>query len=221
MKKLYLTSWIAVCALLLAACAAAGASSPLAGVLGELPGEAAAAADAADVRNETEQKDDSVGPKEAPAGDPTDPADPSVIIEKLPGVPADCPVTLPIGKPFHPPEPYPAEFPYPGNFWYGSEKLWLELPEDGTWGQLQYGEKVFVWRVGFDGSLENQPALALIGRRLDGPAPEARSDPPATNAYHEDFHWAMLHGFQVPTSGCWEITASYAEDTLTFVAWVP
>jgi hypothetical protein len=207
------------CALLLAACGAP-LSSSLAVVQEGMPGSDVktsaqeAAADGGGLKSEPEQK-------EPPDGDQSEPEGQPVIIEKLAGIPADCPVTLPGDKLFSPPPPYPAEFPYPGSFWYGSEKLWLDLPEDGTWGQLQHGDKVFVWRVGFYGALENKPALTLTGRRLDGPAPEARSDPPATNAYHEDFHWAMLHGFQVPTRGCWEITASYAEDTLTFVAWVP
>lgn len=207
------------CGLLLAACSPSG-SSPLAGVPAALPGSEVKIAAQVVVPEHAEQNSTSVGQKDIPGAEENKPGQDSES-QGQKSDPAACPVTLPNGKPFHPPEPYPAEFPYPNQFWYGSEKLWAALPKDGTWSQLKYGEKVFIWRVGFDGALENKPQLALSGRRLDGPAPEARSDPPATNAFHEDFYWAMLHGFQVPTPGCWEITASYAEDALTFVEWVP
>ena len=200
------------CVLLLAACVPP-VNSPRPEVQAALPGSEVKIAAQAVVPALEEQTTASAGPKDSSSAEINAPGQKSD--------PAACPVTLPGETIFSPPPPYPAEEPYPGRFWYGSDKLWAALPEDGVWEQLKMGEKVFIWRVGFDGSLENKPQLALTGRRLDGPAPEARSDPPATNAFHEDFYWAMLHGFQVPTPGCWEITASYAEDTLTFVEWVP
>ncbi len=125
-----------------------------------------------------------------------------------------------------PPEPYPRqplgrdEFLDRNEFWYGSEALWTALPADGQWDQLARGEKVWWWRVGYDGSEEPQPELRVTARRLDGLAPVAASDPPATNGYHRDFHWAMLTGFMVPTPGCWAITGHYQEQALTFVVWV-
>ena len=79
---------------------------------------------------------------------------------------------------------------------------------------------MFWWRDGFNGSEELQPQLAMRGKRLDGPAVEASSGPPATNAYNVAFHWAMLLGFQVEAPGCWEITGSYGEYELNFVVWI-
>jgi len=131
-----------------------------------------------------------------------------------------CPVTLPPDSPFTPPPPYPPEAPYAGKFWHGTEELWTMLPDDGTWQQLAYGEKLFWWREGYTGSEEPQPELAVTARRLDGQAPAAHSGPLATNAYHSDFHWAMLVGMQVATSGCWQITGHYQGHELSFVVWV-
>ena len=130
-----------------------------------------------------------------------------------------CPVTQAPDPPFAPPEPYPRRPPGGDEFWYGSEALWTALPGDGTWAQLARGDKVWWWRQGGRG-LESQPDLAITARRLDAPAPEARSDPPAAYAYHADFHWAMLSGFKVPTPGCWEITGEYQGRALTFVVCV-
>jgi len=94
------------------------------------------------------------------------------------------------------------------------------LPDDGTWQQLAHGEKLFWWREGYTGSEEPQPELAVTARRLDGQAPATESGPPATNAYHADFDWAMLVGMQVARSGCWEITGQYEGHELSFVVWV-
>jgi len=134
--------------------------------------------------------------------------------------PGTCPVTLPADTSFTPPPPYPPTAPYEGWFWYGTESLWLMLPADGTWSQLAIFDKVFWWREGYEGSEEPQPELAVTGRRLDAEAPAVEVEPPATNAYHRDFHWAMLAGVSVPTPGCWEITGHYKGHELSFVVWV-
>jgi hypothetical protein len=131
-----------------------------------------------------------------------------------------CPVTLPADSPFTPPPPYPPVAPNANKFWYGTDSLWLMLPADGQWRQLAYGEKVFWWREGYNGSEEQQPELAMTARRLDGPAPLVAIEPPATNAYHPDFHWAMLTGLRLPEYGCWQITGHYQEHVLSFIVWV-
>jgi mono/diheme cytochrome c family protein len=131
-----------------------------------------------------------------------------------------CPVTTAPAVAFRPPEPYPAEAPYEGEFWYGTPALWTMLPVDGRWDQLAHGEKVWWWRDGYNGSEEAQPELRVTARRLDAVAPVAESGPPATNGYHRDFHWAMLVGLRVATSGCWEVTGHYHGEELSFVVWV-
>lgn len=157
-----------------------------------------------------------------PAKDPpTATPYPTPVPESAQHPPENCPVTRPPHPRFVPPEPWPERPPDGGDFWYGSEDLWTALPGDGTWAQLAHGEKVWWWNEEFDGSVEGQPELGVTARRLDGPAPEARRDPPATNGYHPSFDWAILTGFQVPTTGCWEVTGRYDGHELTFVTWVP
>ncbi len=131
-----------------------------------------------------------------------------------------CPVTLPSEKLFSPPAPYPATAPYENEYWYGTEALWTMLPADGQWGQLARGEKMFWWRDGFDGSQENNPRLTVSARLLDAQTSPVAFGPPATNAYHADFHWAMLIGVTLPSTGCWEITGHYDKHDLSFVVWV-
>jgi len=106
------------------------------------------------------------------------------------------------------------------NFWYGTEALWTMLPPDGKWQQLAAGEKVFWWREGYLGSEEPQPEFSIRAKRLNEEAALVEIEPPATNAYHNDFNWAILTGVDLPSSGCWEITGLYRETSLTFVVWV-
>ena len=137
-----------------------------------------------------------------------------------------CPVTQPTESPYTPPPPYPT--PPEGYFWYGSDALWTGLPLDGVWWGLPkqadggFGQKFFVWRVGYDPMQELQPALTVNGRRLDGGAPPLTGHVPATHAFAPDIHSAMLTGINIPTAGCWEVTATYTpaeggSTALTFV----
>lgn len=211
-------------ALFAAACAPAGAGQMAAQeaastVSVERPVKAAATA--------------TITPTDVPAVEPTATAYPTPAPESAQHRPQSCPVTQPPDPRFLPPEPWPERPPDGGEFWYGSAELWTALPGDGTWGQLLRGDKVLWWREGFDGSIENRPALEMVGRRLDAPfaagrlpgiadaKAEAHTVSPATNAYHPSFNWAMLTGFEVPEPGCWEITGRYRERELTFVVWVP
>lgn len=137
-----------------------------------------------------------------------------------------CPVTQPPDPAFSPPAPWPATYPYDGYYWYGSNALWTELNEDGTWSDLPfdeslgYGQKVVWWREGYDYRTEQQPALTVTGRRLDGdsnaPAETAFAWP-ATNGYHDELQSFMLVGVEFPSAGCWEITGEYGGERLSFV----
>jgi hypothetical protein len=92
---------------------------------------------------------------------------------------------------------------------------WLGLPRNPN----GFRQKVFWWSPGFDGGREPRPNLRVVGRRLDGP--ETFVAGPATNARHADFGgWAMLTAVDVPTAGCWELTGTYRDRSLTFVVWI-
>jgi hypothetical protein len=142
--------------------------------------------------------------------------------------PDSCPVTQPPSEPFVPPAPYPSEL-RTGQFWFGSEKLWTWRPIDavlrgqnvvnaksGKTHEL-YRDKVFWWRKGYDWRTENPPKLRISGKRLDGPARAIRVDGPGAAFMKNP---AMVAAFEVPTAGCWAITANYKGDKLTYVVWV-
>jgi hypothetical protein len=127
---------------------------------------------------------------------------------------------------FFAPPPYSANAPFGHSFWYGTEALWTMLRHDGRWGALhlrqtrEYRNKVFVWRKGYDHRTEQRPALTLTVVRLDAPASPVLVRE-ATNAHGEDIGSAMLTSANLPAAGCWEFTAHYGREMLTFVASVP
>ena len=47
-------------------------------------------------------------------------------------VPAMCPVTMASDQRFIPPWPYP-KTPYPGGYWFGTDRLWIAPPTNGMW----------------------------------------------------------------------------------------
>jgi len=142
------------------------------------------------------------------------------------GVPKTCPVTKSPVRPFIPPPPYPAHTD-PDRFWFGTEKLWINLPGDGTWRGLvhyiptdsAFRQKLMWWRQGYDWRAEPQPKLKVTGKRLDSPAPPLVADH-ANAGWGDRDHPFMMVGIDIPTLGCWEITGHYEDTDLSFVIWV-
>jgi hypothetical protein len=132
-----------------------------------------------------------------------------------------CPVTKPDDS-FVPPSPYPSK-PTPGNqkVWYGTDRLWTMLNRDGeTWGRLinephTITVKSFWWSTSWSMDSEPKPNISVVGERLDG-AGAFTAGSPGTNASAE-FGAAMLVGFDVPTAGCWRITATFRGASLSYV----
>ena len=67
-----------------------------------------------------------------------------------------------------------------GQFWFGTDRLWANLPTDGIWkglprdttpGHPTFFQKLFWWRQGYEGRAEPRPKLTVTGKRLDFPAP--------------------------------------------------
>ena len=134
-----------------------------------------------------------------------------------------CPITPIPDTPFVPPDPYPAAAP-DGHFWYGTNELWTDLPVDDVWyglpqSEAGYGNKIALWHEGYSQTEEPQPAITLSAQQLDGAAVMAPVVA-GTNAYHPDYGQFMMTGIELPTLGCWEITAEYKGAALTFVVWV-
>lgn len=94
---------------------------------------------------------------------------------------------------------------------------------DGLWHGLMtadgIGNKVFFWSRHWDWRTEHKPELVLSADRLDEHALSVRVTP-ATNAHAKDIHHAILSGLNVPTPGCWELTADYKGHTVSYVVWV-
>lgn len=136
---------------------------------------------------------------------------------------ATCPVTIPPDPPLIPPEPYP-ESPPEGHFYIGTPALWTAVPLDGSWSGLpwsghRYSQKMVWWREGYDSSIEPEPALSLAGQRLDDAAMTFQTSK-ATNATAKDIGTAMMAGVEIPSAGCWQITASIQQSELSVVVWV-
>jgi hypothetical protein len=110
--------------------------------------------------------------------------------------------------------------------------LWIGPAVDGIWrGQRTekgHRDKLFVWRDGYSPIAEPQGRLVIQGRRLDEGG--RGFSVAGTNAYLCDQqpcgstlapgHWSLLAGVDIPTLGCWQLTASYGGDSLPFVVWV-
>jgi hypothetical protein len=149
---------------------------------------------------------------------------------KKPVVPETCPVTKPAMQPFVPPPPYPAK-PDPSSFWFGTDRLWTALPETGAWARLPhyspsdptlrqtFRQKLFFWSQGYDPHTKPQPNLNVTGKRLDATATPLQSDEHANGGWTKDDQF-IVTGINFPTTGCWEVRATYGGDQLTFVIWV-
>ena len=137
-----------------------------------------------------------------------------------PRAPETCLVTKSSDRPFVAPSPYPAKAPI-GGFWFGSDRLWTILRSDATWPR---SEKTFWWRQDWlvyrSGIPEKEASkLTVTARRLDIPAPPAKVLR-GLDGYREDWKSFLVGGIDFPTPGCWEISAHYEDDELTFVVWV-
>lgn len=143
-------------------------------------------------------------------------------LEPAHGPPSTCPVTLPSDSSFVPPPPYRKET---GRFWLGTRALWTSLADDGIWRGIVSANgvrnKFWWWREGWqpDDSLADGPQLSVNARRLDKLVAPIR-EPEPTNALVGG-QWMMLVMLEIPTSGCWEITGSYAAEYVSMIVWVP
>ncbi len=135
---------------------------------------------------------------------------------------ASCAVTRP-APPFVPPRPYPSAPPdlYASD-WFGSSGLWTMLDRDGEiWAGADlpqdadgFSQKTFWWSAAWTPGAEPEPAITVVGTRLDGTGTFEVSG--GTNA-SADFGTAMLVGVVFPTAGCWQVTGRYRDATLSYV----
>jgi hypothetical protein len=136
---------------------------------------------------------------------------------------AQCLTTLAPNPPFVPPIAYPPDGLAAGTFWYGTDQLWTSLSVDGKWKADDKGkvfEKLVFWRRGFDWRKELKPKLIITGKRLDDDAPSiAEADANAVFVTDKPGYMppGIMTGIDIPTPGCWELTAHYGGHTLSFI----
>lgn len=132
-----------------------------------------------------------------------------------------CPVTRPEPA-FTAPLPSPAK--PPANYrsdWFGTAELYTMLRPGGeVWRGLPHNpdgliQKTFWWSANWPFRAEPEPDITVVGARLDGPG-RFEAGHPGTNA-SADFGVAMLVGVDIPTAGCWRLTATYRGAELSYV----
>lgn len=114
-----------------------------------------------------------------------------------------------------PPATYQAE-------WFGSADLWTMLRRDGeVWAastlprdRQGLSQKLFWWSSRWDPDTEPEPAISVMGRRLDG---AARFEVDRGTNAMADFGVAMLVGAEIPGPGCWQITGRFRDAELSYV----
>jgi hypothetical protein len=143
---------------------------------------------------------------------------------RAPTAPSDCPVTIAVPPYLVPPEPWPAapppRVPMHAGHWYGTEDLWTIIPFDGA-RFAPPGTKLFYWSRHFMTASDDflDPELTVRAERLDREANDVVVDH-ANNGGRADVGTFMVTGMELPTAGCWEITAEYRGAKLSYVVWV-
>lgn len=128
----------------------------------------------------------------------------------------DCAVTIP--EPLHVPPTHPETPPAPDAVWFGTHELWTVLDADGSYR----ARKSVWWSARFPGgAVEEMPELRVVWNRLDVPGQRIESQGRATNAHSGDSGDFMIARIQPPTTGCWEVSATYKNATLIYVVDVP
>jgi len=104
---------------------------------------------------------------------------------------------------------------------FGNDSLAAVLPENGKF-IFKPGGPGFVdadgalgIKVGWD--LRKKGTLLVTGRRLDGVARPARAYIPRA---YDNYAGGMSLFLVFPTPGCWEVTGSLADESLTFIVQV-
>ena len=107
------------------------------------------------------------------------------------------------------------------------DETWTVLAADGTWNlrhyrptDTSYRNKLFWWREGYDWRRDQQPAVRITGVRLDS------SDPPVVLSEHGNGSWTndedhsfIVDGIDLPTLGCWKLTARYTPRMAANTEW--
>ena len=139
--------------------------------------------------------------------------------------PESCSVTRPPSQVFVPPPPFEAAPTEGAEYLFGSDDFWLSLPKDGIWEtqheqsryvrtKIPWFSKSFWWRS------TEKDGLTVDAKRLDGDAETVHKVGAASGFIPESQQSFMINSIEFPTTGCWEIRASYQNHELKFTVWV-
>lgn len=146
-------------------------------------------------------------------------------------IPDSCPVTRPTEPRYDPDLPYGRER-NADSFWYGSDALFVWIRADGRWhagsktdGRWHTDSKkdsfLFLWfRKQRDWQADfPRPQLNVTAQRIDADEPQAII--PLVQSESPGEHAAVLPTLiKLQKRGCWQISANYKADYLSFVVWV-
>lgn len=136
-------------------------------------------------------------------------------------VPQTCQVTKAPRQVFVPPPPHDP-LPPDNTFYFGSNDLWVFLPNNGVWDTLRDGanydrRKIAWFSKSYWWLSQQERDLVVDSKPLDRVA-EAVHAGGATNSFvPEQQTSAMLNSIEFSSTGCWEITARYRDHELKFV----
>ena len=103
--------------------------------------------------------------------------------------------------------------------WVGTKALAARVPDRGYWtgmgSKSRFRDKWWWWREGYSATVENYPDLKITGRRLDG-GQEVLEQPFVTNAMGKGWDMILVL-LEFPTAGCWEVYATYKDQSLRFM----
>ncbi len=136
--------------------------------------------------------------------------------EELASIPDSCPVTLQTEPRYDPYLPYKLT----DSFWYGSDALFVPIRVDGRWHTDSKSEFLLAWfRKLPDWQTDFPRPLKLTAHRIDAAGPSALISLVQSESAND-------HAPSLPTliklqeRGCWQISANYKADNLSFVVWV-
>ena len=133
-----------------------------------------------------------------------------------------CLTTRPSTHAFVPPQPYSSDAS-PGSFWYGTDSLWTSLDVSGKWEMRDnvlhgngYRTKLIYWQQGFKWQNQLQLPLLVTARRLDNSGLLVTAEQANVVYIPSREYPSMMTAINIPQAGCWELTADYRGQVLSF-----
>jgi hypothetical protein len=139
--------------------------------------------------------------------------------DELAPIPDSCPVTLPTEPRYDPDLPYKLE-PNANSFWYGSDALFVPIRADGRWHADSKNDVLLLWfRKQPDWQTDFPRPLKLTAHPIAADGPSALISLVQSDSADEHAP-ALPTLIKLQERGCWQISANYKADYLSFVVWV-